>query len=55
VARSCRIQHDDALRRADLDLKRQALAQVFPDAVASPPGGLLLIDGFELVAWLRRL
>ena len=24
--------------RADLDLKRQALAQVFPDAIAPPPG-----------------
>jgi integrase/recombinase XerD len=41
--------------RADLDLKRQALAQVFPDAVAPPPGGRLLIDGSDLAGWLRRL
>jgi integrase/recombinase XerD len=41
--------------RADLDLKRQALAQVFPDALAPPPGGRLLIDGSDLVGWLRRL
>lgn len=41
--------------RADLDLKRQALAQVFPDALSPPPGGRLLIDGSDLVGWLRRL
>lgn len=41
--------------RADLDLKRRALARVFPDAVAPPPGGRLLLDGADLVGWLRRL
>ena len=41
--------------RADLDLKRRALAQVFPDAVTAPPGGRLLLDGAGLVGWLRRL
>jgi integrase/recombinase XerD len=41
--------------RADLDLKRRALAQVFPDAVTPPPGGRLLLDGADLVGWLRRL
>jgi integrase/recombinase XerD len=41
--------------RADLDLKRRALAQVFPDAVTPPPGGRLLIDGSDLVGWLRRI
>jgi site-specific recombinase XerD len=41
--------------RADLDLKRRALAQVFPDAVTPPPGGRLLLDGTDLVGWLRRL
>jgi site-specific recombinase XerD len=41
--------------RADLDLKRQAIAQVFPDALSPPPGGRLLIDGSDLAGWLRRL
>jgi integrase/recombinase XerD len=41
--------------RADLDLKRRALAQVFPDAVAPPRGGRLLINGSDLVGWLRRM
>jgi site-specific recombinase XerD len=41
--------------RADLDLKRQALSQVFPDALAPPRGGRLLIDGSDLAGWLRRM
>ena len=41
--------------RADLDLKRQALSQVFPDALAPPRGGRLLLDGRDLVGWLRRM
>ena len=41
--------------RADIDLKRQALAQVFPDALAPPRGGRLIIDGRDLVGWLRRM
>lgn len=41
--------------RADLDLKRQALSQVFPDALAPPRGGRLLIDGSNMVGWLRRI
>ena len=41
--------------RADLDLKRRALAQVFPDAVTPAPGGRLLLDGTDLVGWLRRM
>lgn len=41
--------------RADIDLKRQALSQVFPDALAPPRGGRLLIDGADLVGWLRRI
>ena len=41
--------------RADLDLKRQALSQVFPDALAPPRGGHLMLDGSDLVGWLRRM
>jgi hypothetical protein len=41
--------------RADIDLKRQALSQVFPDALAPPRDGRLLINGAELVGWLRRM
>lgn len=41
--------------RADVDLKRQALAQVFPDALAPTRGGHLLLDGRDLVGWLRRM
>lgn len=41
--------------RADLDLKRQALSQVFPDALAPPRAGRLLMDGAGLVGWLRRM
>lgn len=41
--------------RADLDLKRAALSQVFPDAIAPPRAGRLRIDGAELTQWLMRL
>jgi len=41
--------------RADIDLKRQALSQVFPDALPPPQGGRLMINGSELIPWLRRL
>ena len=41
--------------RADLDLKRQALSQVFPDALAPPHNGHLLIDGTDLLGWLRHM
>lgn len=41
--------------RADIDLKRQALSQVFPEALAPPRGGRLTIHGTELIPWLRRL
>lgn len=41
--------------RADIDLKRQALSQVFPDALAPPRAGRLLVDGSGMVGWLRRL
>lgn len=40
--------------RADLDLKRQALAQVFPDAIGLPAAGRVRWHGAELTRWLRR-
>lgn len=41
--------------RADIDLKRQALAQVFPEVLAPPKGGIYLFNGADLRDWLRRL
>lgn len=41
--------------RADIDLKRQALAQVFPDALAAPRNQDISVDGANLEGWLRRL
>ncbi len=41
--------------RADLDLKRQALSQVFPDALGAPKAGGMALHGTELTRWLRRL
>jgi site-specific recombinase XerD len=41
--------------RADIDLKRQAISQVFPDALAPPRGGRFQPDGRDLVGWLRRM
>ena len=41
--------------RADIDVKRQALAQVFPESLAAPVAGHVQFDGSELESWLRRL
>jgi integrase/recombinase XerD len=41
--------------RADLDLKRQALAQVLPEAPRPPRGGRLGLANVGVVDWLRRL
>src|SRR5690606_11134301 len=41
--------------RADIELKRQALSQVFPDGLTPPRGGRLTVHGTELIPWLRRL
>lgn len=41
--------------RADIDLKRQALAQVFPDVLPTPTQGRLAIPEGDLVNWLKRL
>ena len=41
--------------RADIDLKRQALAQVFPDVLAPPKGGAFAFHGDGVIGWLRHL
>jgi integrase/recombinase XerD len=41
--------------RADLDLKRQALLQVFPDAPRPPRGGRVGLQQLDVVGWLRRI
>jgi len=41
--------------KADLDLKRQALSQVFPETLETPKAGHIRLDGSELERWLRRL
>jgi len=41
--------------RADLDLKRQALTQVFPDILPIPVAGHLAVPETDLVNWLKRL
>ena len=41
--------------RADIDLKRQALAQVFPEILAPPKGGAFIFRDDGLTGWLRRL
>jgi site-specific recombinase XerD len=41
--------------RADMDLKRQALSQVFPETLGFPKGGHVRLDGSEITTWLKRL
>jgi site-specific recombinase XerD len=41
--------------RADMDLKRQALSQVFPETLSAPAAGRVRLDGSEISSWLRRL
>jgi len=41
--------------KADIDLKRLALAQVFPDVLAPPQAGRVAIERLDVVDWLRRL
>lgn len=41
--------------RVDLDIKRQALAQVFPEVLASPRAGHLSPAAVDVVDWLKRL
>ena len=41
--------------RADIDLKRQALAQVFPEVLEAPKGGAFAFRGDGVIGWLHRL
>ena len=41
--------------RADLDLKRQVLMQVFPEALAPVAAGKIALQRLDIVEWLRRL
>jgi integrase/recombinase XerD len=41
--------------RADIDLKRQALAQVFPEVLEPPKGGAFAFHGDGIIGWLHRL
>jgi integrase/recombinase XerD len=41
--------------RADIDLKRQALMQVFPDAPRPPRPGRVRLERLDVAGWLRRL
>jgi integrase/recombinase XerD len=41
--------------KADMDLKRQALTQVFPETLRAPAAGRLRLDGSEFTRWLGRL
>jgi site-specific recombinase XerD len=41
--------------KADLDIKRQALAQVFPDVLNAPRAGHIGLKRFNVVEWLRRI
>jgi integrase/recombinase XerD len=41
--------------RSDLDLKRQALSQVFPDILATNSKVHVLFNPDDLRNWLRRL
>ena len=41
--------------RSDLDLKRQALSQVFPEILAPGEKAHVLFDPGGLHQWLRRL
>ena len=43
-----------AYARADLDLKRQALMQVFPDAPRPPRAGRVGLERLDVTGWLRR-
>ena len=41
--------------RADLDTKRQALSQVFPNVMSPPKAGHVALAQLGIVDWMRRL
>lgn len=41
--------------RSDIDIKRQALAQVFPDFMEPPAAGQISMSSMNIIDWLRRL
>ena len=41
--------------RADIDTKRQALSQVFPDVMPPPQAGHVSPEKLDIVNWMRRL
>jgi integrase/recombinase XerD len=41
--------------KADMDLKRQALSQVFPEVLGAPAMPPDALNGSRLTEWLRRL
>lgn len=41
--------------RADIDTKRQALSQVFPDVMPPPKAGRVASEQLDIVNWMRRL
>jgi integrase/recombinase XerD len=41
--------------RADIDMKRQALLQVFPDVLSAGPADRKTLDRLPIVEWMKRL
>ncbi len=41
--------------RADIDTKRQALSQLFPDVMPPPQAGRIAPEQLDIVNWMRRL
>lgn len=41
--------------RADIDMKRQALEQVFPDVMSSAKDQTIIVCDGGMLGWLRRL
>jgi hypothetical protein len=41
--------------RTDIDTKRQALSQVFPEVIPPPQAGRIAAEQLDVVKWMRRL